>query len=131
MNGSFRYAGDLFPELTRLQQHLDEVFQSADATNIRALTRGAFPPINVGTSPETVEVVAFAPGVDSKALQITVDRGLLVIAGERVRDAGRRRPGAIRRRFFWADVWWPRQESNLYLPLRRGLFYPLNHGAAA
>lgn len=25
--------------------------------------------------------------------------------------------------------WWPQQESNLHLPLRRGLFYPLNHGA--
>ena len=24
--------------------------------------------------------------------------------------------------------WCPRQESNLYLPLRRGPFYPLNYG---
>ena len=29
----------------------------------------------------------------------------------------------------WKIIWWPRQESNLYLPLRRGLFCPLNHGA--
>ncbi len=26
------------------------------------------------------------------------------------------------------DVWSPRQESNLYLPLRRRPFYPLNYG---
>lgn len=26
------------------------------------------------------------------------------------------------------DVWSPRQESNLYLALRRRLFYPLNYG---
>jgi HSP20 family protein len=32
-------------------------------------------------------VLAFAPGVDPKALQITVDKGLLVIAGERSSDA--------------------------------------------
>jgi len=39
--------------------------------------------VNVGSSPDSVEVLAFAPGVDPKALQITVDKGLLVIAGER------------------------------------------------
>lgn len=42
-----------------------------------------FPAINVGTTPEAVEVMALAPGVDPNGLQITVDRGLLVIAGER------------------------------------------------
>ena len=89
MNGAFRYAGDLFPELARLQQHLDEVFQTGVANSIRGVARGAFPAVNVGTSPETVEIVAFAPGVDAKALQITVDRGLLTIAGERATDIER------------------------------------------
>lgn len=28
------------------------------------------------------------------------------------------------------DNWWPQQESNLHLPLRRGLLYPFNYGAA-
>ena len=83
MNGSFQFAGDYFPELTRLQQRLDEFFPTSGATSIRALARGAFPTVNVGSSPDTIEVVAFAPGVDPKALQITVDKGLLVIAGER------------------------------------------------
>jgi HSP20 family protein len=89
MNGAFRYAGDLFPELARLQQHLDEVFQTGIANSIRGVARGAFPAVNVGTSAETVEIVAFAPGVDAKALQITVDRGLLTIAGERATDIER------------------------------------------
>jgi len=87
MNGSFRFAGDLFPELSRLQQRLDEVFQTGGATNIRELARGTFPAVNVGSSPDSIEVLAFAPGVDAKALQITVDKGLLVIAGERTRGA--------------------------------------------
>jgi HSP20 family protein len=86
MNGSFRFAGDIFPELSRLQQRLDEVFQTGGATNIRELARGTFPAVNVGSSPDSIEVLAFAPGVDSKTLQITVDKGLLVIAGERSRD---------------------------------------------
>src|SRR4029450_13381336 len=82
-----RFAGDLFPELSRLQQRLDEVFQTGGATDIRDLARGTFPAVNVGSSPDSIEVLAFAPGVDAKALQITVDKGLLVIAGERNRSA--------------------------------------------
>jgi len=84
LSGPFPFAADLFPELTRLQQHLDEFFPAnGGATSIRAMARGTFPAVNVGSSPESVEVIAFAPGVDPKALQITVDKGLLIIAGER------------------------------------------------
>jgi HSP20 family protein len=92
MNGSFLFAGELFPELARLQQQLDEVFQAGTGANIRA-SRGAFPAVNLGTSPESIEVLAFAPGVDPKALQITIDKGLLVIAGERKGDARQRSEG--------------------------------------
>jgi HSP20 family protein len=93
MIGSFQFAGDLFPELARLQQHLDQVFQTGAASNIRALSRGSFPAVNVGSSPDTVEVIAFAPGVDAKSLQVTVDKGLLVIAGERNSEAPKRQEG--------------------------------------
>ena len=93
MNGNFRLAGDLFPELARLQQHLDEVFQDAGPSNIRALARSGFPAVNVGTSPDTIEVLVFAPGVDPKQLQITVDKGLLVIAGERQIESMKRSQG--------------------------------------
>ncbi len=31
-------------------------------------------------------------------------------------------------RKYWEHDWSPRQESNLYLALRRRLFYPLNYG---
>ena len=41
----------------------------------------------MGSSPDSVEVVAFAPGVDPKALQLTVENGLLIIAGERNAEA--------------------------------------------
>ena len=91
MNGSSRFAGDVFPELARLQQHLDEIFQAGAASSIRGLARGAFPAVNVGTSPETIEVLAFVPGVDPKALQITIDKGLLVIAGERKPESAAQR----------------------------------------
>ncbi|WP_425342704.1 Hsp20/alpha crystallin family protein [Piscinibacter koreensis] len=84
--GSFRFGGDLFSELNRLQQSLDQLFQT-DGMSIRGSARGTFPAVNVGSSADSVEVIAFAPGVDASKLQVTVDKGLLVIAGERTSEA--------------------------------------------
>lgn len=86
MNTSFRPARDIFSELNRLQGVLDQMFRPAERSSIRSLAGAGFPVINVGATPDTVEVMALAPGLDPKALQLTVDRGLLVIAGERKSD---------------------------------------------
>lgn len=82
MNGMFRSSADLFAELNRMQSLLDQVFPTAQ-TSIRSGASGGFPVLNVGTTPTSVEVMALAPGLDTSKLEITVDRGLLVIAGER------------------------------------------------
>lgn len=83
MNASFRPAADIFSELNRLQSVLDQVFRPAARSSIRALTGASFPVINVGATPDTIEVMALAPGLDPASLQLSIDRGLLVIAGER------------------------------------------------
>jgi HSP20 family protein len=83
MNASFRPAGDIFSELNRLQGVLDQVFRPAERSSIRSLTGSSFPVLNVGATPDAIEVMALAPGVDSSSLQLTIDRGLLVISGER------------------------------------------------
>ena len=88
MNGSFGFSGDVFSELERLQQHLEQAFRpTGTPANIRSPARGTFPALNVGSTPDSVEVLAFAPGIDPQALQLTVDKGLLVIAGERKAEA--------------------------------------------
>lgn len=87
MIGSYQVAGSLFPELTRLQQQLEELFQPASMAGIRAVAWGTFPAINVGSTADSVEVIAFAPGIDPKEIEITVDRGLLSLSGERRSDA--------------------------------------------
>jgi len=84
---SYQTAGSLFPELTRLQQQLEEMFQPASTAGIRSLAWGAFPAVNVGSTADSVEVIAFAPGIDPKEIEITVDRGLLSLAGERRNDS--------------------------------------------
>jgi HSP20 family protein len=83
MNPSFRPAADLFSELNRLQSVLDSVFRPSERSSIRALSGASFPVMNVGTTPDAVEIMAFAPGIDPSQLQITIDRGVLVIAGDR------------------------------------------------
>lgn len=82
MNGLNLY-GDIFADLNRLQQSFEQVFRSDGASSIRAMPRNTFPVINVGSTPEAIEVLALAPGLDPAALQLTVDKGLLVVAGER------------------------------------------------
>jgi HSP20 family protein len=87
MNGTLDLYGDLFAELNRLQESFEQSFRPGGAGSIRALPRRTFPVINVGSTPDAIEVLALTPGVDPAALQITIDKGLLVIAGERQDDA--------------------------------------------
>ena len=37
----------------------------------------------MGSTPDTVEVMALAPGLDPTAIQLSIDRGLLTISGQR------------------------------------------------
>lgn len=76
--------GSLFAELDRLQREMQQTFGSVGRPgSIRAVASGAFPTINVGSTPSSVEVYAFAPGLDPSKIDVQVDRGVLTIAGER------------------------------------------------
>jgi HSP20 family protein len=94
MIGSYQAAGSLFPELSWLQQQLEEMLQPAGVSGIRAVARGAFPAVNVGGTADALEVIAFAPGVDPKEIEITVERGLLTLSGERRGDPSQGQQGA-------------------------------------
>jgi HSP20 family protein len=87
MNGSLELYGDLFAELNRMQQSLEQVFRPHGTRNIRAMSRLTFPLVNVGSTPEAIEVLALAPGLDPAQLEITIDKGVLSIGGERKDDA--------------------------------------------
>ena len=72
---------DVFAELDRLQRELQTAFDISP--NIRGLARGGFPAINVGSTPASVELYAFAPGVDPATVDVQLEKGVLTIAGER------------------------------------------------
>ena len=74
----------VFDELWRLQQEVDELFGSwSSPLGIRSLPRGTFPAINVGQTPERVDIYLFAPGIDPKSLDITIQQNLLTVSGRR------------------------------------------------
>lgn len=76
--------GDLFAEFDALQRQMDRLLGTrAPGSSIRAVQRGTFPAINIGTTPEAVEIYAFAPGIDASKLDVSVDKGLLTLTGER------------------------------------------------
>jgi HSP20 family protein len=72
---------DVFAELDRLQREVQEAFDLSPS--IRGLGRGGFPALNVGGTPQSVEIFAFAPGLDPATVEVNLDRGVLTIAGER------------------------------------------------
>lgn len=82
-----RFPTDLFSEFDRMQREMEQTFGTLGfPASIRAVARGTFPTINIGTSPTSVEIYAFVPGIDPATLEVSLDRGLLTIAGERARD---------------------------------------------
>ena len=82
-----RLPGDMFADFETLQRQVEQLLGTRGwPSSIRAAQRGAFPAINMGVTGDAVEIYAFAPGIDMGKLEVSVDRGVLTIAGERARD---------------------------------------------
>jgi HSP20 family protein len=72
---------DLFSQFDRLQREMQQVFGMEP--DIRGLVRGGFPTMNIGSTPQSIEVYAFIPGVDPDTIDVNLERGVLTVAGER------------------------------------------------
>lgn len=78
------YPGGLFDQIDRLHREIAGAFAAEGLpSGIRSVAAGTLPAINVGRTPTSVEVYAFAPGLDASRIDVTLDRGVLRIAGER------------------------------------------------
>jgi HSP20 family protein len=85
----------LFDQLASLHDALSRSLASNGMPDgIRSVAAGSFPPVNVGRAQESVEVYAFAPGLEAASIDVTVERGMLKISGERKAPA-RDNAGAI------------------------------------
>jgi HSP20 family protein len=73
-----------FDEFRRLETEMDQILgRWAWPAGIRAVRRGTFPPINVGVTPDRVDVYVFAGGLDPKTLDISMQQNLLAVSGSR------------------------------------------------
>jgi HSP20 family protein len=75
----------LLAEFRRLEQELDELFATSTpwSGGIRSIPSGTFPAINVGSTGDSVTVYVFAPGIDPKQLEISMQQNVLSISGRR------------------------------------------------
>jgi len=73
---------DLFSEFDRLQRQMGSLF-SGFPSSLRSARLGTIPQINIGSTDDSIEIVAFAPGLDPAAIDFSIDKGLLTISGER------------------------------------------------
>ena len=99
----WRYTTTPFPELSWMREMLDDVFGDAGVADIRSAPRGTFPLVNVGATDEAVTVYVFAPGVDPKAVDVTVEGNVLTLKGRRepaVKSADGATPSYFRRERF-------------------------------
>lgn len=85
------FARELFNDLDRFQREMSGLFES---TAGRGTPRGGYPALNVGLSPEAVEVYAFAPGLDPATIGVDLERGVLSLSGERASSLAATSEGA-------------------------------------
>lgn len=76
--------GSLFDQFRRMDQQIDELFgRGGMLPGIRSVVTGTFPPINVGVTPEKVDVFLFSPGMETKDLDVSIQQNLLSVTGAR------------------------------------------------
>lgn len=78
------FEGSLFDDFRRMEKEMDHLFGAGPwPTGIRSVARGTYPPINIGSTQDQVDIYLFAAGVNPNSLDISIQQNLLTIDGER------------------------------------------------
>lgn len=84
MNGNLSPFESLLDELWRWDRDWSSSFSPSPwFSGIRSVRQGTYPPINVGSSADSVDVYLFAAGMDASALDVSLKQNLLTISGKR------------------------------------------------
>lgn len=84
MNGNLSAFESLLDELWRWDQDWGNGFTPSPwFSGIRSVRQGTYPPINVGSSQDSVDVYLFAAGLDAANLDVALQQNLLTISGKR------------------------------------------------
>lgn len=79
---SFPFRGGL-PDPARVRREMERLFDLLEAEAPSATPAGVFPPMNVTQDGQNYYVRTELPGIDPSALNISVERNKLVVAGRR------------------------------------------------
>ena len=77
---------DPFREVVALQNRMNSLFQNEEESPFT--TSSFVPPVDVYEDPEKVVLKLEIPGIDQKDLDITVEKSILTVKGERKFEAG-------------------------------------------
>ena len=75
------YPSDISAELERVQREVQRLF--GQVPSIRGIGRSGYPALNVGGTSDSMDIYAFAPGLDPARIEVNVERGVLTLSGER------------------------------------------------
>ena len=75
------FPGHFLDDFERVRRSLESV--TGFPQSIRSVAAGAFPAMNVGSTATSIEIYAFAPGIDPAKVEVVLDQGVLTISGER------------------------------------------------
>jgi HSP20 family protein len=101
--------------MTQLQQEINRVFGNLNDTESSGATAEWMPAVDICEYSDRFELLVDLPGVDPKGVEITLDNGVLTLAGERRDKDGKsenspqqqrseRRLGRFHRRFILPDT---------------------------
>ncbi len=78
------FDNDIFEQFEQVRRQMDRRFgERAGPRGIRSAVDGSYPAINIGASPQQVDVYVFAADMAQDSLDITIHQNLLTVAGER------------------------------------------------
>ena len=84
MNGQLSPFESLLDELWRWDHDWRSDFSPSPwFSGIRSVRQGSYPPVNVGSSPDSVDVYLFAAGLDTDSLDVSLQHNLLSVSGKR------------------------------------------------
>ena len=94
------FDADQFGLARGLEDEVDRLFSGWGwPAGIRAVRRGTFPPINVGATPERLDVYLFAAGLDPQSIDLSIQQNVLTISGSRPSPANEQANYYRRERF--------------------------------
>ena len=82
-NSVSTFESNLFDDFRRMERTMDQLFDVGPWRNgIRSVARGTYPPMNIGSTSDQIDIYLFAAGVDPDSLDISIQQNLLTVDGK-------------------------------------------------